>query len=218
MQLNWRDYSILLFDLDGTLVDSAADIYRSMNFALYDLGLPLVLEQQIRVWVGRGAGRLVHCVIEHLHLTADWHEPLLKQFMQRYQAEVCVESRVYDGVIPFLNAAKVQGCQLACVTNKPYQPARDLLAALNLSSYFSLLLGGDSLDHRKPHPAPIWHAMQYYQASASQTLMIGDSRNDVEAAHAAGVACIALTYGYNHGEPIATCQPDLILDSLRELL
>lgn len=215
---NWRNYTVLLFDLDGTLVDSAADIQRAMNLALHDLGLPLVTGQQVRTWVGRGAGRLVHCVIAHLHLSDDWHEPLLKQFMQRYQTEVCVDSEIYDGVLAFLDAAKTAGCQLACITNKPYQPARDLLAALNLLPYFSLLLGGDSLDHRKPHPAPIWHALQYYHVTAAQTLMIGDSRNDVEAAHAAGVACIALTYGYNHGEPIAACQPDLILDSLRELL
>lgn len=215
---NWRDYSVLLFDLDGTLVDSAADIHRSLNLALHDLGLPVVTGQQVRTWVGRGAGRLVHCVIEHLHLAAHWHEPLLKQFMQRYQAEVCVDSELYDGVLAFLDAAKAQGCQLACITNKPYQPARDLLAALDLLPYFSLLLGGDSLDHRKPHPAPILHALQYYRVDAPQALMIGDSRNDVEAAHAAGVACVALTYGYNHGEPITLCQPDLILDSLRELL
>lgn len=216
--INWRDYSALLFDLDGTLVDSAADIHRSVNLALHDLGLPLVSEPQVRTWVGRGAGRLVHCVIAHLHLADHWHDPLLKQFMQRYQADVCVESEVYDGVLAFLDAAKAHGCQLACITNKPYQPARDLLAALNLLPYFSLLLGGDSLDHRKPHPAPLLHALQYYQVDAEQTLMIGDSRNDVEAAHAAGMACIALTYGYNHGEPIASCQPDLILDSLHELL
>jgi phosphoglycolate phosphatase len=212
------DFKAVFFDLDGTLVDSAADIHRALNMALTHLGLPRVDDQQVRRWVGRGASRLVHCALQHFSADDDLHAPLLQQFMHDYQHDICVDSTLYDGVIECVNACQAQGLYLACITNKPYAPARDLLAALNILQPFSLLLGGDSLDHRKPHPAPVLHALSHYNLSAQQALMVGDSSNDVEAAHAAGVACVGLTYGYNHGIDIRVSQPDLVLDSLRQLL
>ncbi|MEC7119933.1 MAG: phosphoglycolate phosphatase, partial [Pseudomonadota bacterium] len=192
----------VFFDLDGTLVDSAADIHHALNWALNDFGLPIVDQQRVRDWVGRGASRLIHCAIHALAAPANLHAPLLQAFMQRYQMHVCVESQVYDGVLPCLEYCQSQKLHLACITNKPLIPAKKLLASLSLLDYFSLVLGGDSLDHRKPHPAPLLHGLSYYDILPDQALMIGDSRNDVEAAHAAGMACIALRYGYNHGEDI----------------
>ena len=214
------DLRAVFFDLDGTLVDSAIDIYLSINSALAELGRPPVTEAQVRLWVGRGAAQLVHCVLKHQQVTVDsqaQHE-LVEVFLRHYQKNVCVDSRIYDGVLPFIAACQARGLSLACITNKPYQPAHDLLQALNILSPFQLLLGGDSLTHRKPHPESLLHALHYFDVKPHQALMIGDSRNDVEAAHAAGMPCFALTYGYNHGEPIADCKPDLILDSLQQLL
>lgn len=207
----------VFFDLDGTLVDSARDIHRSLAIALSDLGLRTVSEPQVRHWVGRGASRLVDCTIKSLGADPALHAPLLAQFMLRYQANVCVDSEVYDGVIHCLEYCQAQQLHLACITNKPLLPAKTLLSQLNLLRYFSLVLGGDSLDHRKPHPAPLLHALAYYDILPDQAVMIGDSRNDVEAAHASGMACVALSYGYNHGEPLQACAPDLLLDSLFEL-
>jgi phosphoglycolate phosphatase len=212
------DFKAVFFDLDGTLVDSAADIHRALNHALDQFGLPQVTGAQVRAWVGRGASRLVDCALLHVDGENALHPPLLDAFMQVYQQQVCIDSALYDGVIDCLNACQAQGLYLACITNKPYAPARDLLAALNILHPFSLLLGGDSLDHRKPHPAPVLHALSHYNLSAQQALMVGDSSNDVEAAHAAGVACVGLTYGYNHGIDIRVSKPDLVLDSLRQLL
>ena len=214
------DLRTVFFDLDGTLVDSAIDIYLSINSALAELGRPPVTEPQVRLWVGRGAAQLAHCVLKHQQQQVDpqqQHE-LVEVFLRHYQKNVCVDSRIYDGVLPFIAACQAKGLALACITNKPYQPAHDLLQALNILSPFQLLLGGDSLTHRKPHPESLLHALHYFDVKPHQALMIGDSRNDVEAAHAAGMQCYALTYGYNHGEPIADCKPDLILDSLQQLL
>ena len=207
----------VFFDLDGTLVDSARDIHLALATALDDLGLPAVSEPQVRCWVGRGASRLVDCAIKHLAADPTLHAVLLDRFMQRYQSNVCVQSEVYDGVLCCLDYCRSQQLHLACITNKPLLPAKKLLSQLNLLRYFGLVLGGDSLDHCKPHPAPLLHALAYYDVLPDQALMIGDSRNDVEAAHAAGMACAALTYGYNHGEPLHACAPDLLLDSLFEL-
>ncbi|HEX6590675.1 MAG TPA: phosphoglycolate phosphatase [Moraxellaceae bacterium] len=209
---------LVMFDLDGTLVDSVADISLSLNRALADIGLPAVTEVQVRTWVGRGASRLVYCVLEHQHRAPALHDELLARFMARYQESVCEVSTVYPGGRELLLACKAAGLALACVTNKPYAPARALLEALDILQPFDLLLGGDSLPHKKPHPLPLQHCLQHFGLRPEQALMVGDSRNDVEAARAAGVKVVALPWGYNHGEPIEAARPDWLVDSLTELL
>ena len=221
MKLNQlNDLRAVFFDLDGTLVDSAIDIYSAMNATLADLGWPLVTEAQVRVWVGRGAAHLVHCVLAHQQTEVDpkAHAILLDAFLAHYQKNVCVDSKPYDGVVEFIAACQNRNLSLACITNKPYQPAYELLSTLNLLTPFSLLLGGDSVMHKKPHPMSLLKALDHFQLQPHQAIMIGDSRNDIEAAHAANMQCVALSYGYNHGEPIANSKPDLVLDSLLELL
>ena len=210
----------VFFDLDGTLVDSAIDIYYAMNAALADLGWPLVTETQVRLWVGRGASQLAHCVVKLQQVEVDPKDQhrLLEAFLAHYQKHVCIDSKPYDGVAEFIAACQARHLYLACITNKPYQPAYDLLQALHLLAPFQLLLGGDSVTHKKPHPMSLLHALQYFDLKPHQAIMIGDSRNDIEAAHAAGMLCVGMTYGYNHGEPITTSKPDLVLDSLQQLL
>lgn len=216
---------VILMDLDGTLIDSAADIALSLNRGLDDLGLPRVSELQVRDWVGRGAGRLVEVVLQHVvpHHGENPHRHevearLLERFMARYQDAVCEASTVYPGVREFIDAAHAAGIRLACVTNKPYKPAVALLDALNLLNDFELLIGGDTLAHKKPHPEPLLHCLQHFEVTAAQALMVGDSRNDVDAARAAGIKVVAVPYGYNHGEPITACAPDHLVASLAELL
>lgn len=213
---------LVMFDLDGTLVDSAADIAIALNRALADLGLPGVSETQVRTWVGRGASRLVHCALEHQRHPLDHvdklHEALLARFMVRYQEDVSGHSTLYPGAAEVLAACRGAGIALACVTNKPYAPARALLEDMAILAPFDLLLGGDSLPHKKPHPGPLQHCLRHFGVAPVAALMVGDSRNDVEAARAAGVPCVALPWGYNHGEPIEACQPDWLLEGLVELL
>ncbi|MDQ8037601.1 MAG: phosphoglycolate phosphatase [Pedobacter sp.] len=209
---------LVMFDLDGTLVDSVADISLSLNRGLADLGLQEVSVEQVKVWVGRGASRLVYCVLEHQRQSPDLHDELLARFMARYQESVCEVSTVYPGGRELLLACKAAGIRLACVTNKPYAPAKALLEALDILQPFDLLLGGDSLPHKKPHPLPLQHSLQHFGIKTGEALMVGDSRNDVEAAKAAGVKVVAVPWGYNHGEPIMAAQPDWLVDSLTELL
>lgn len=211
---------LILFDLDGTLVDSARDLYRAMNLTLSDLGRPLVTEQQVRVWIGKGASQLCSCVIQYQdhQLDPEQQQILLQHFLHVYQHNICVETVVYDGVLEFLDYCQQQQKTLVCVTNKPYQAAVALLKQLNLLERFALVIGGDSLTHRKPHPEPLLYAMQYFVQNPAHTLMLGDSSNDVEAARAARIDCIVLSYGYNHGEDIALCQPQMVIDSLVELI
>jgi len=209
---------LIICDLDGTLVDSASDIQHSLNGALNEMGLETVSEYDVRRWVGRGASRLVSCVLEAKHYRKELHDDLLAIFMRHYQADVCLNSQLYEGVAEFITACQQAHIPLACVSNKPYAPAKDLLAALNILQPFQLLIGGDTLPHKKPHPEPLLHCLRYFGVAVKDALVIGDSSNDIEAALAAHIPCVAVSYGYNHGEPIEASKPEWIVDSLAEFL
>ncbi|MFW1754136.1 phosphoglycolate phosphatase [Acinetobacter wanghuae] len=211
---------VILFDLDGTLVDSASDLYRAMNMSLNVLQLPLVTEAQVRIWVGKGTSLFCESVLTHLTGGVDQaqHRQLLSTFLDIYNAEPCVDTQPFAGIVEFLEWGKAHNKTLVCVTNKPEAPARGILDTLNLSHYFADTIGGDRFSERKPHPRQLLHCVEHYQVTKEQVLMIGDSSNDVEAARRAGIDCIVVSYGYNHGENIADCQPQQIVDDLRELL
>lgn len=211
---------VLLFDLDGTLVDSATDLYRAMNISLNAMQLPLVSELQVRTWIGKGTSLFCQSVLQHVvgQVDPEQHQQLLSRFLEIYNADPCVETLPFTGVLDFLQWAQQQGKTLICVTNKPEQPARAILDALNLSQYFVDCIGGDRFSERKPHPRQLLHCVTQYADTKAQVLMFGDSSNDVEAARRAGIDCIVVSYGYNHGENIADCQPQHIVDDLRELL
>lgn len=212
--------NLVLFDLDGTLVDSAADLYRAMNLSLEKLGFATVTEAQVRVWVGKGAAKLCEAVLQHLfgQVDAQQQEQLLSTFVDVYAQELCVNTRVYEGVLPFLDYCQTHNITMACVTNKPEHLAKGILDILQLSPYFKIVVGGDSLSERKPHPLPLLHCVELEGTSTAETLMIGDSSNDVEAARRAGIDCIVVSYGYNHGESIYDCQPQQVVDHLAELV
>lgn len=217
-QLAQRD--LILFDLDGTLIDSAADLFRALNISLNSMQMPLVTEAQVRVWVGKGAAKLCEAALQHItgKVEALQHQQLLQKFMQVYAADLCVNTQIYPGVAEFLDYCQEQQLKMACVTNKPQHLAEGLLQQLKLSHYFQLVLGGDSLPQKKPHPLPLLHSVEVLHGHLHTTLMIGDSSNDVEAARQAGIDCIVVSYGYNHGEDIYCCQPQQVIDDLRELI
>ncbi|TCM71086.1 phosphoglycolate phosphatase [Acinetobacter calcoaceticus] len=217
-QLDQR--TLLLFDLDGTLVDSAFDLYRAMNLSLERLNLPLVTEAQVRVWIGKGTAMFCQSTLKHLKGEVDPAalEQLLSTFLEIYNADPCVDTRPFVGVLEFLEWAKRNNKTMICVTNKPEQPARKILEILQLSDYFADVIGGDRFEVRKPDPKPLLYCVETFGATLHQSLMIGDSSNDVEAARRAGMDCIVVSYGYNHGEDIRLCQPQQVVDDLVELL
>ena len=211
---------VILFDLDGTLVDSAFDLYRAMNMSLNVLQLPHVTEQQVRMWIGKGTSLFCHSTLQHLvgEVHPAQHQELLNTFLEIYNADPCVDTQIFDGIMEFLAWGKAQGKTLVCVTNKPEAPARAIVEQLGMHAYFDDVIGGDRFSERKPHPRQLLHCVENYAVEKHQVLMIGDSVNDVEAARRAGVDCIVVSYGYNHGENIHDCQPQQVVDNLTELL
>lgn len=212
---------LVMFDLDGTLVDSVPDLAAAIDKTLRDLGRPAAGVVQVRNWVGNGARVLVRRALagglQHEHVDEALTEQALELFMQHY-ADNHVLTEVYPGVRPVLDWLREQQMEMAIVTNKPERFVAPLLDEKGLGGYFRWIVGGDTLPQQKPDPAALLHVLQLARVEAAQALFVGDSRNDVLAAKAAEVQCVALSYGYNHGRPIAEENPAYVLDCLSGLL
>jgi len=212
---------LAMFDLDGTLVDSVPDLAAAVDRMLAQLGRAPAGVERVRLWVGNGAPVLVRRALagglEHDGVDAAEAETALALFMRAY-ADNHGLTRVYPGVPETLDWLRARGVRLALITNKPERFLPELLADKGLEGYFRWIVGGDTLPQQKPDPAALLWVMGKAGVTAEEALFVGDSRNDVLAARAAGVACVALSYGYNHGRPIAEEGPALVLDALGALV
>jgi len=212
---------LVMFDLDGTLMDSVPDLAAAVDKMLMLLGREPAGIDRVRDWVGNGSRVLVRRALagqlQHEGVADELADEALALFMQAYSGGHELTT-VYPGVRECLDWLRERDVKLAIITNKPAQFIEPLLEEKGLAGYFQWLIGGDTLPQQKPDPAALVWVMREAGVSADASLFVGDSRNDVRAAKAASVPCAALTYGYNHGEPIAHEQPALVLDDLRELV
>lgn len=213
---------LLLFDLDGTLIDSVPQLHLAVDGALRACNLPGATLEQVKQWIGNGAEMLLRrAIAQDYTVVQDIASGLLAQvraeFDTRYLAGLDRDFTLFPDVSSVLHQLHVVGYRLAVVTNKPHPFVAPLLAEAGLSALFECVLGGDLLPQRKPDPAPLLHVCTQLQVSPERSLMIGDSRNDVLAARAAGIPVVGLTYGYNHGEPIAASEPDWVMDHFCQL-
>lgn len=212
---------LVMFDLDGTLIDSVPDLAEAVDRMLAELGRPSAGMEKVRDWVGNGARVLVRRAladdIDHAGVSETQTEEALARFLDIY-ADCHNLTALYPGVHELLEALSTAAVELAVVTNKPERFVAPLLEQVGLGGYFRWIIGGDTLPQQKPDPAALLQVMRLADVTAAQSLFVGDSRNDVLAARAAGVPCVAVSYGYNHGRPIAEEEPSLVVDSLAELL
>ncbi len=214
--------SAILFDLDGTLLDTVDDIAAALNRALAEKGVGALATAQVRDMIGRGAPMLIARAVERLGLSMDAADQaaLTERFYFHYeQLHQLDESKAcaYPGVAEGLGSLHALGLRLAVVTNKQRHFAVSLLQRLNLSRWIDVVVGGDTCERRKPDPQPLRFACNALRVDPPQALMVGDSMNDLLAARAAGLPVVCVPYGYSEGRDPRTLECDAFIESLADL-
>jgi phosphoglycolate phosphatase len=219
MSAAYADIGGVLVDLDGTLLDTAADLAAGVNRMLEALGLPPVSTEAVKTYVGKGIAMLVRRAIAR-DLAGDVDPALaargLRLFEQAYAEASGRAATVYPGVIEGLDAFRALGLRLACMTNKAERFTRHLLALHRLDDYFEVTVCGDTLPRRKPDPLPVLWCCERLQLAPAAVLVVGDSMNDVQAARGAGCRVFCVPYGYNEGQPVASLDCDRVVATLAE--
>lgn len=211
---------LIVFDLDGTLVDSAPDLAYAVDETLREFDLPEVGEQRVRGWIGNGVNMLVQRAMSGEMHPAE--EPPLfadafQRFQQIYEDNLCDRGRFYPGVIEGLGQLRESEFKLACITNKHSRFTLPLLERTELAGYFDFIVCGDSFEERKPHPLPLLKTATHFDAEPSDSIMVGDSINDIQAARAADFQAIGVPYGYHNGKTMEELAPDAVVESISEL-
>ena len=216
-----RGVRALLFDLDGTLVDTAPDISAAVDATLRTLELPLLEPSTVRSYIGRGVDTLLHRVLtgeRDGNAALDLHDRARDVFFREYLAHNGRTAAIYPGVREGLEHARRLGLSMCCVTNKLQHFSDDLLAQVGLDGYFEFVLGGDALPQRKPEPGPLLHAAARLHIPPAACLMIGDSSNDALAARAAAMPVVLVPYGYTEDQSISAIDCDAVVASVAEIV
>ena len=218
-----RPIEAVLFDLDGTLLDTARDIAVSLNRATAERGWGRIDEEAVRGMIGRGAPILIERAAAALHQPLDGqaHGEILERFFFHYgelEERGEFEAAPYPGVREALRAVHAARLRTGIVTNKQQRFATGLIERLGLAGYIDLVVGGDRCERRKPDPQPLLYAYEQLKVAPARALMVGDSINDVEAARGATMPVICVTYGYNEGQDPRSLPCDALIDSLVDLL
>jgi phosphoglycolate phosphatase len=206
-----------IVDLDGTMVDTVGDFEVALGQMLADFGFAPVGRAFIARTVGKGSEHLITRALAEAGAPTALYERAWARYQQHYLAVNGAHSMVFPGVVEGLRALKAAGLRLACLTNKPNAFARPLLALKGLDGFFDHAFGGDAFARKKPDPLPLLETCRALGSAPAHTLMIGDSSNDAAAARAAGCPVVLVSYGYNHGEPVAGVGADAVVDRLDEV-
>lgn len=211
---------MILIDVDGTLVDSVPDLTFCVDEMMKQLDMPLRGEALVRQWVGNGVERLVRRALIG-QLDGEPDEALFERaypiFIDLYSDNTSKRSRLYPGVREGLDYLHGSGYRLGCVTNKAARFTEPLLQTLGIYDHFAIVISGDTLPEKKPHPMPLLHAAEFFGVEPAHALMVGDSVSDVKAARAAGFQIVCMSYGYNHGIDIRDAHPDAVIDTMTQI-
>ncbi len=212
--------SVVMIDLDGTMLHTAPEIAAAANLMLADLGRASLPYRQIESYIGEGAIVLIkRCLTGQIDVEPD--KELFEQaeslFFAHY-AKNSAESKPYEGVIDGLQAMWNKGYRLACVTNKPEEFTLPLLKKSGLADFFELVVSGDTLHKRKPDPIQLQLICAKFDVPEYEAMLVGDSATDIAAAHAAGCFIVTVPYGYNQGKPLDASQVDATINDLTELI
>jgi N-acetyl-D-muramate 6-phosphate phosphatase len=207
----------MLFDLDGTLLDTAPDMAGALNDLLAEHGQPALAFERIRPSVSHGSARLVY--LGFPDIDADRFASLQRRYLEIYRARLSVETRLFGGMDRVLDALEERGVPAGIVTNKPARLTDPLLEELGLKERFACVVSGDTLSERKPHAMPMLHAAKLARVPPESCIYVGDAERDVQAAHAAGMRALVATYGYlGEEEDWRTWRADGSIDRPTDLL
>ncbi|HSI45755.1 MAG TPA: phosphoglycolate phosphatase [Methylophilus sp.] len=211
---------LVMFDLDGTLLDTAPQIAEAANRMLVALGKPMLPQAQISTYIGEGVQNLIkRCLTGNLH-----DEPEAGLFVQAqplyhgFYANNATDILPFSGVMTILQQLKAGGYLLACVTNKPEKFTLPLLEKAGLADFFEIVVSGDTLAKKKPDPLPLLHICQKLGVLPAEAVLIGDSETDVQAAQAAGCFVVTVPYGYNQGREIDVATVDATVQQLTDVV
>jgi phosphoglycolate phosphatase len=212
--------SAIVLDLDGTLLHSAPELAEAANRMLRDLGRPAASQELLMSYIGNGISWLVKRALTgdmHAEPDAALFDKAMPFFDTHYKA-LLSHSKPYPGVMEGLKAMQDAGFKLGCITNKSARYTDPLLQSSGLAPYFSIVVSGDTLPEKKPHPLPLLHCARFFGVPVAGMLMIGDSLNDTLAARAAGCPVFCVPYGYNHGKPVDGLDVDAVIADLSAAL
>lgn len=217
--LSMTGKKLIIFDLDGTLIDSAPDLAAAVNGMYAKLNLPPMPINIIKSWVGNGSLKLVERAMQahHIHDNAMIHHAH-ELFLAEYAHNTIEHTQSYAGVIKGLERLKAAGFYLAICTNKPERYLPKILSHFGWLTLFDQVIGGDTLSVKKPDPTPLLYLCQSLGIAPTDAIMVGDSKNDILAGQAAGMTTLALRYGYNYGEKIDLANPDAAFDDFDTLV
>ncbi len=204
---------LIIFDLDGTLVDSSGDIADAINHAVGPYNVPQVTVRETISLVGEGISRLMEKIIEKKGLNAD-RDSLSRRFLEYYSAHLVDKTTVYPGVKETME--KLNGYKKAVISNKRQALSANILDALGLSAYLDIIVGSDTTPERKPSPAPVRYVLANLDIKPESAVIVGDSNYDIEAGRAAGIRTVAVTYGYRPLDILRGA--DFIINRMDELL
>jgi phosphoglycolate phosphatase len=209
----------IIFDLDGTLVDTAPDLINTLNHILQEEGLPTVSSDIVRPMISQGAKAMLKKGVEiaDAQRSEDELTALTDRFVNHYSDHIAVDSQPFPGLLPVLDRLSAQPVKLGICTNKRETLSKKLLGELSLDHYFQAIIGVDTLPVRKPDPGHLLGTLEAVGGSPKQAVMIGDSETDILTAKAAGIPVIALDFGYST-EPVHTYLPDAIVSHYDDLV
>lgn len=208
---------LVVFDLDGTLIDTATEITEAVNRTLQEFHAQPVSESDVRRWIGHGTGWLMKQAWTDRvgdPSQAEWPR-VMARFIAHYHDTAGTRSKPFPFVNETLQRLKTLGIRCAVLTNKESRFTDRVLQAHHMNDVMDLVVSGDSLPTKKPDPAGLFHCIEALGAEVGSCLFVGDSEIDVATARAAGVVCWAVPYGYNHGRPISLAEPDRLVDDIR---
>ncbi len=208
--------ALVVFDLDGTLIDSAPDMHRAVNLMLADMGCAPLTLTDIRSMVGDGASALIARALAARQCVSADPAKALAQFLEHYEEQPTAFTRTFAGVAETLGRLQATGLTLAVCTNKPTRLTSMILERLEIDRFFARILAGDSMPFRKPDPRALMEVINGFGTPKAATIMVGDSEVDAATAHSAGVPFVLMTYGYHRG-PIEDISSIATLDHFREL-